>query len=246
MSEDPHLGLGGPARLVAYLPPRERGPLAHVLECAACRERVRQVIAAVPEAPQPEGPLTPDYAAVVDRVVAGLAEATERVEGQRAEAEAAVTALLATPEGRRRTRIDAEARFRTLAVATLLLDRAIQRSSASPRDAEDLALLAVFTLDQLDPDEAPALLAGELKVRGWAIVARACWARGDLPAAREALDRAEEIMVMDGFLFKRVGFRRAIAALRLLERRSNAVFAAAARALNLLLGPLLGEPGLGS
>jgi hypothetical protein len=163
------------------------------------------------------------------------------MEAQRAEAEAAVTDLLGTRDGRRRTRIEAEARFRTLPVATLLLDRAIQRAPESPRGAEDLALLAVFTLDQLDPEEAPAMLAGELKVRGWALVARVCWVRGDLPAAREALDRAEEIMVMDGFLTQREGFRRAIAALRLLERRSDAVFAAAARALNLLLGPLLGD-----
>ena len=242
MSEDPHLGLAEPARLVAYMPPRERESLAHALDCAACRERVLQVIAAVPEAPPPEGPLTPVYAAVVDRLAAGLTEATERLEGQRAEAEAVVVSLLATRVGKRRTRIEAEARFRTLAVATLLLDRAIQRSSPSPRDAEDLALLAVFTLDQLDPEEAPAMLAGELKVRGWAVVARSCWVRGDLPAAREALDRAEEIMVMDGFLTEREGFRRAVAGLRLLERRSNAVFAAAARALNLLLGPLLGDP----
>lgn len=243
MSGASHLASTDAVRLLAFLPTRERALLDHLLACPACRQHVQEILAAAPGPPAPEPPLDPEYAEAVERVRAGIDEAAERLETERLHAEAAVAGLLATAPGKRRKRIRSEARLRTLPVAHLLIDRALAVASSNPAEAEHLALLGLFTLGRLDPDEAPGLAMAEVKVRGWAVVGRSCWQRGDWRAAREALECAEEVMVTEAYLSRRVGFRRSLAALRLVERRVEEAHALAGRAVDVLLAPLLGERG---
>ncbi len=242
-----HLRVGEAPRLIAYLPERERTHLAHVLSCGDCHDRVKRLLAAVPS-PPPEptcggtgsggAPGGAGYAAVLDRVEAGLAATAEQVAAERSRAADAVTVLLLLPPDMRRRRVRCEPQFRTLAVATLLLECAFE-AVAAPDEAENLALLALSIAARLDPTEAPSFLVGELKVHAWSLVALACRLRGDWRLVREALEAAEEAMVFEGYCLRRTGFRRALACLRLAERRVEAARAAAARAVDRLLGPLV-------
>ncbi len=233
-----HLTAGEPARIAAFLPARERALLGHALDCPPCGDRVGHLLALEPPTELGDRLPTEEYGEALDRLAASLEELAERVAAERALAEPAVTALLALPAAERRKRVRAEARFRTLPVAYLLLDHALSQVEAAPEESENLALLAVYVLGKLDPEQTPATLAAELKVRGWAVVAKSCWMRGEWLAVREALEYAEEIMVSEGYVTRRVGFRRVLAALRLIERRVHEAVAVGGRAVDLLLGRL--------
>jgi hypothetical protein len=226
----------GFSRIFSYLPVREHPAMLHVLGCRRCAgEGAAWLIAPVlvERAGVPAGPV---YAEALARAEAALAEAAERLAGDRTAAEEAVATLLATPPGQRARRMRREARLRTLPVAALVIDHA-EAAAEQPFEAEGLALLAVSILERLTPEEAPGLAVGELKVRAWALVARARWQRRQWQGVREALERAEEAMVLEGEVTRRVGFRRALARMRLLERRMEWLLAETERALALLLGP---------
>jgi hypothetical protein len=246
MNDSPHLGADEAVLLAAYLPARERELLAHALGCPRCQARLRRALAEAPKPPA-RRPQPPEIAAVRDRVEAGLEEAEEILEAGRDAAEPAVERLLALPREDRHPRIQAEAAFHTLPVALLLLERALESGEEDADRAADLALLALEALGKLDPIEVPAMLLGELRVRAWAVVTRAECLKGNWEAVRNALEGAEAVMVTTGFPGRREGFRRALARLRLTERRMEAVVAAAMGAVNLLLAPffpeLVGEIG---
>jgi hypothetical protein len=241
VTEDPHLGRGEGQHLLAYLPTRERKLLEHALGCSRCQVRLHQVLELEPEPLLPSVLMGSEYGAVVDQVEAGLAEAAERLDAEREQAEAAVEHLLGLAPDARRLRIRAEARFRTVPVAHLLVTQAMAAAAESPEESRDLAVLALFTLGELSAEQGPAEAAGELKVRAWAVVTRAAWVRGEWNLVRDALECAEEVMVTEGFITRRAGFRRAVARLRLAERRTEATVAAAARAVDELLRPFFPE-----
>ena len=160
---------------------------------------------------------------------------------EREQTEAAVEHLLGLPPDTRRLRIRAEARFRTVPVAHLLVVAGDGGRGGLPEASRDLALLALFALGELSAEQGPAEAAGELKVRAWAVVVRTAWVRGEWTLVRDALDCAAEVMVTEGFITRRAGFRRAVARLRLAERRTEATVAAAARAVDALLRPFFPE-----
>ena len=240
MTEDPHLGRGEAQRLLAYLPTREQKLLEHALGCTRCQVRLHHALELEP-GPLPSVLIGPEYGAVVDQVESGLAEAAERLDAEREQAEAAVEHLLGLPPDTRRLRIRAEARFRTVPVAHLLVAQAMAAAADSPEESRDLALLALFALGELSAEQGPAEAAGELKVRAWAVIVRTAWVRGEWTLVRDALDCAAEVMVTEGFITRRAGFRRAVARLRLAERRTEATVAAAARAVDALLRPFCPE-----
>jgi hypothetical protein len=239
MTDSPHLTPEEAARLVAFLPLDEREVLDHVLDCPPCRDRVVQLLADPAVPPAAAGPLPPEYAAVLDRLESGLAEETERMAAERSQAAAAVAGLLAAPAEERHERIRSEARLHTLAVAALLLEKTAALAVSEPEEAERLGLLALSVVARLDPVEVSQAAIGELMVRGWALLSRARWQRGDWVAVREAIEHAEEVLVMQGYLTKRSGFRRAVAGLRQAERQMEEILTATAGALDLLVAPLL-------
>jgi hypothetical protein len=185
--------------------------------------------------------LPADYSQVWTRLAAAREEAVARVAGERQEAEGAVAELLALPHEERRPAIRQDPRFRTVPVAWLLLERSSAAGAATAQEAEDLVLLGIFTLGQIGHEHAPATLLAELKARAWALMAKGSWARGDWPATREALERADEALRGVGYVARAPGIRRAVAAARLTERAVEQLFWLTQTAVQLLLQALLGE-----
>ncbi|MGH9361921.1 MAG: hypothetical protein ACRD2T_08385 [Thermoanaerobaculia bacterium] len=146
--------------------------------------------------------------------------------------------LLKLSHEERRKRIREEARYRSVSLAYLLLERSNAAATEVPEEAESLALLALLMLDRLDPEEEPRQLLVDLKVRAWGLVAHACWIAERWDATREALERAEEQLVEAGHSTGGLGFRRALAAFRIAERRSAEAFVYLTRAVRILVGRL--------
>jgi hypothetical protein len=202
---------------------------------------VQQFFAAYPPDWPEGGGEERDYAELWAGLAAGLEEAIERVTAERQAAEGLLAELLATPTEVRAARIGAEARFRTLAVAYLLFERSLAVSEADTAEAEHLALLGIFLLSRLDFEEAPQLLVHELKARGWALVANACFQAGDWASARMAIERADSALAEAGYVVHRPGIRRLVAKIRVSERHAEELFELVARAVNLLLRALVGD-----
>jgi hypothetical protein len=239
VSEPGHLLPAQIEGLVLRLSVRQQLFLLHLTECPICQLWTHDFLAPsqVPEASTVRPPA--DYSQVWGRLAAAREEAVERVASERQQAEGAVAALLALPFEERCPAIREEARFRTVPVAWLLLERG--SAAAKAQEAEDLTLLGIFTLGQIGHEHAPPSLLAELKARGWALVAKGSWARGDWPATREALERADEALRGVGYVAKAPGIRRAVAATRLTERAVEQLFALTQTAVQLLLQALLGE-----
>ncbi len=243
-----HLLAGEIRRLASYLLRQELASLLHALGCEACRDSARRLLAP-PEPPQPSSSgraRSFDYSGIWEALEAGRAEAVERVAAERWAAGPAIEELLELPPREREARIREEARFRTLPVAARLFERSLAVSADDLGAAESLARLGTFLLDRLDPGREPRLLVHELRARGWALVAQACFLSGDWRAVREAIENADQALFEAGFVVKRAGIRRLVAAIRLSERQAEEVFELVGRAIKLLLRALLGEPFAGT
>lgn len=124
-------------------------------------------------------------------LAAARAEAAARLAVEREAAHAAVAQLLAQPPAERRRRIRDEARFRTVAVAALLLERSFAVAAEDPDLGGELALLAVEVLGQVDRERERPRLVAELEAWAWGLAAYACWVAVRWNAAIEALQQAE-------------------------------------------------------
>ena len=244
MIADPHLSPVEARHFLAFLPPPQQVALGHVLECKTCRQLLLADLGPPPAAPAKPLLTRHDYSEIWSGVLANLDEFVQQAAAEREGAEAAVAELLPLPDEERRRRIEQEARLRSVAIANLLLDRSFAASRKDPAEGEELALLAVFLLGHLAGDRTPAQLVHELRARGWALVAHACWIAADWPGMREALERAEQALAAAGYSTKRLGFRRTMAAFRLTERRIEEAFELLTNAVELLVGSLL--PALGA
>jgi hypothetical protein len=172
-------------------------------------------------------------------VFAHLDEFVRQAAAERAAAETAIAELLPLAAEQRRELVEREARLRSAALANLLLDRSFAAAREDPAEGESLAVLAIFILGRLAPDQAPAQLVHELRARAWALVAHACWIAADWQATRGALERAEQALAAAGYSTKRLGFRRTMAAFRMTEQRIEDAFNLLTNAVELLVGSLL-------
>jgi hypothetical protein len=222
--------------LLAYLPARGREMLAHWTGCTACQSALRGHLGVGPAPAPAAAPTKRERIEAFELVTAAARDAGRRLDEDFERADAAAAALLATPPGRRRGRVRAEARFQTLGVACRLIHRSLL--AETPREAETCARLVIAVVDALDPGDVMGLAAGETKARAWALVAHARWRRWDVPATLRALDEAERALVEDGTLVDRAPSRRALRLLRLVERHLLQAAAAAGQALDQLLGSL--------
>ncbi|MGH9362314.1 MAG: hypothetical protein ACRD2T_10395 [Thermoanaerobaculia bacterium] len=247
MIEDPHLRLAEADHLLAYLPPREQVMLGHVLDCVTCQKLVAALLASRPAPAAERGHTQHDYSEVWASLAVAAEQGSERLVAERQVAEGIVARLLVLDSKKRRRRVREEPRYRSLSAAYLLLERSNAAATEAPEEAESLALLALLMLDRLDPEEEPRQLLADLKVRAWGLVAHACWIAERWDATREALERAEEQLVEAGHGTRGLGFRRALAAFRIAERRSAEAFVYLTRAVKVLVGRLLpAEPAAGS
>ncbi|MGH9362612.1 MAG: hypothetical protein ACRD2T_11915 [Thermoanaerobaculia bacterium] len=244
VTEEPHLRPPEAQHLLAYLPPREQVVLGHILDCTTCQQLVARLLAPGVGPAAERVHAQHDYSEVRESLAAAAEQGAERLVGERQVAEGVVARLLVLDSKERRRRSREEPRFRSLSAAYLLLERSAVAAAATPEEAEDLALLALLMLDCLGPDEEPRQLVAELKVRAWGLVAHACWIAERWDATREALERAEGQLVEAGLSTTGLGFRRAVAAFRIAERRSAEAFVYLTRAVKTLVGRLLPEAPL--
>ncbi|MGH9361073.1 MAG: hypothetical protein ACRD2T_04095 [Thermoanaerobaculia bacterium] len=242
MTEDPHLRPREAEDLLAYLPPREQVVLGHVIDCAACQQLVASLLGP-PDPPAAERRRANyDYSGVWQSLAAMREQAIERLDAERGVSEVAVAGLVTLDPKERRRRVREEGRYRTVSIAGVLLERSHAVAAEAPGEAEDLALLALFVLERLDPEQESWQLLTELRVRAWGLVAHACWAAQKWDAVRDALEEAEKQLVAAGHDTRGLGFRRAMAAFRRSERRTAEAFVALTRAVTALVGRLVPKP----
>jgi hypothetical protein len=151
--ESAHLEVPQLGYLLNCLAVPDRLLLLHVVDCPICRIALRQLLARCFAAPAPARAAGREYAHLFAGLAAEMEESVERVAAERQAAGAVVDELLTTPSGGRKARVRREARFRSLTVAHLLLERSSNAGAADPAETAGLALLGIYVLGRLDPEE---------------------------------------------------------------------------------------------
>ena len=240
---EPHLRRSEALLLLDYLPPEQQVVLGHVLDCPTCRRLVASLLGPPPP-PPPERKLPETAAADVwASLAAARQEAADRLAADRAAAEPALAEFLAADPAGRLRRINHEARFRTIALGGLLLERSHAALAALKyAEAEELASFAGLILARVEGEEEPSSLLLELRVCAWGLLARACWEAQRWDTVMIALEQAEDLLAEAGHATRHLGFQRARAAFRTAERRAAEAFARLAQAVEQLVAHLTPEP----
>lgn len=164
--------------------------IEHVLQCAACQRRTRELLHAQP-APllqnvvRLDGHAGPaDYGATLDRAAAFAQRLKMAHDWERAEAESLFAELLEHPGGRRQWIVRNHPRFQTWGLFERLLERGQEQNFEDPAAGEGLALLALEITDRLEGFSEERL--EDFRARAWASVANARRVRFDLRGAEEA------------------------------------------------------------
>lgn len=129
-----------------------------------------------------------------ERVRERLAGTIEMVFRQRDEAPALLQELDRHPLERQRILIRNNARFQTLPLGELLLERAWSAGLEEPAAGEALAELAAELLDQIDPEAFGEEVLNDLRARSWAFRGNLLRLASDFRAAARAFHRAEALL----------------------------------------------------
>lgn len=183
-------------QLLEGLHPEVRKVLRHAVECDRCRETFAGLLAAGEPVASPEvlewRPRNTGYTALMDRFIQSFSNHAAAAQAESQEARALLAELLELPREERTAAIDREERWRRLKVGELLLEQSKERRLERPKEAEELALLAVYLGERLTPEDYTRPLIADLLARGWTGVGVARRRlQVDLRAAEEAFDLAE-------------------------------------------------------
>lgn len=174
-----------------------RRALCHLVDCAACRERLRELLDRDPGGP---GRVlawpSRAYRAILDRVVERAQAAGIPLEREQAEAPVLLGELMLLDEQQRIGQVLEDPRFQTWALADLMLDRSREASFDDPAAGERQARLALAVIDALSPRLECRELIEDLRARGFAYLANAQRMRSDFEAADRAMARAEESLAL--------------------------------------------------
>lgn len=122
-----------------------------------------------------------------DRLRATVAERPAAVAADRGRAPKLLAELLAAPSREvREFMVVYLERFRSIALAEILVERSFERRAS----ALELAELALAILELIDPTGGLAAVVDPLRVRAWGAVAEAWRSRGDVESAKRAFERA--------------------------------------------------------
>ncbi len=148
------------------------------------------------------------------QLAARLAATIQTVRRERADAAAAVRALLALPHAARREAVREDPRFRTVEVVAHLLERGAAFLIEDPFEAEALARLALHVTDHalLAGGGEPA--AGATRAWAWTLVAEARCMRGERATADMAYSKAGQALRAGVDLHLEVVLRRLLGCLR--------------------------------
>jgi tetratricopeptide (TPR) repeat protein len=165
-----------------------RKTLRHLASCARCREWLLELPRPLisEEAAAGEEP-HPDYEQAFAASLSTVGAWEAAFARERREAPGLFVELLEEPaEGRGRL-LERDPRFQTWGLVELLVERSREMCTRVPARAEDLARLALRTLDHLDPQRYRAALIEDLRARAWAHLGNARRVASDLQGAEEAL-----------------------------------------------------------
>ncbi len=226
------------ARLVDYLPLRDRFVLSHVTECPFCRGVVQVLLGPLvtdPRLPWDTGDEA-ERCPIVQRVESLMIELKRsRGEVQRPGAEELASRLLAVPPRQRDGRIQEDAQFHSLPLACVLLERSLLALGEDAETAEHLAFLGMEVAEHVEPDGGPRrAVAGELMARAWALVACVQFRSGERESAGRALDYAGTELRLAGYGKEGPGFHRLLLEMERNENLAAEVFELVERAARML------------
>jgi tetratricopeptide (TPR) repeat protein len=165
--------------------------ILHLLPgCDRCRKVTAEIWRIGEEAPEESGRFC--YDGMLERVFANAREVHASLVSGRAEARDLLAELSGVPFERRRLLVFADPRFRSWGLCELLLAASGEQRADDPREAEDLADLAVTIAQGLEPAGVPPKVVEDLRARSWGVLADARRSRGDFRGAEKAFARAEE------------------------------------------------------
>lgn len=185
--------------MLGDLDPREsRRLLTHLVRgCGRCQE-ITAELWKIGSGEPVSGRLSSRFeqAEAVDRVLARVRQAHADLETERAGARRLFAELDSGSHGQRllqvQARIQEDPRLNTRGFCDVLLQESQERRSGEPRQAEELARLAVEASLRIAPAESqPQPLLEDLRSRAWGAVADARCIAADFQGAEEALRQAE-------------------------------------------------------
>lgn len=149
--------------------------------------------------------------------------------------------LLAQPSERRRVLLRNEARFHSHPLAVLLLEESHRQVLDDPRQAEDLARLALTISQRMDLGLRSERLGLDLQARSWSVLANALRVQGNLERAAKAFERSAELLRGSFDPLEKARYLDFLSTLRRDQRRVEESLELCQRALDLYLS--VGETG---
>ncbi|HEV2855277.1 MAG TPA: hypothetical protein VHC97_20955 [Thermoanaerobaculia bacterium] len=134
------------------------------------------------------------YDGIFDRIAPGVDEARKRLAAERKDAVARWQALEGHPQTRRLVRVRNDRRFQTWGFHQFLLKRSRHLADTHPREALEMADLALAVAKALSPAEHGEERIADLRAAAWTAIADARNRLGDSDSAWDALHCAEEAL----------------------------------------------------
>lgn len=226
------------ASLTGSLDTGTAGLLLHVLRCEDCAS---QALAALAPVHQRTGTLALrrealeiDYSRLWKRIEATAEKAMARLRRDRIGAEPLLEQLLRLSPLERRAAVARQSRFRTRALAELLLDEIRVR----PGEREELARLVLAILERWTPDALRGAAAHDLAMAARCEIGEALRSRGDLQESEIAFAEAARSLRIETGVQERAKYCHLLAALRRDQDRVDEALALLSRSAD-----LLGEAG---
>lgn len=224
--------------LVEALDTGTAGLLLHVLRCEECASQTLAALAPVHQrtgtlALRREAPEI-DYSLLWERIEATAEQAIARWRRDRIGAEPLLEQLLALSPAERMDAVARQPRYRTGALAELLLDEIRRR----PGEREDLAWLALAILEGLPPHHFDPSAAGDLALAAHCELGEAFRSAGNLEESEAAFAAAAKSLQVTTGVQERATYCHLLAALRRDQGRTDEAVALLVRA-----AALLGEAG---
>jgi tetratricopeptide (TPR) repeat protein len=193
-----HLDLATLERFAASRLERERiGEVRdHLLSCLRCRAHLLALPhgkEALARLGRPGEPPAETYEVAFDRATRSVVPRLRFFAEERSRAPE-LLAELERAQPTARQALLASPRFASAALATLLLDRSAELWSADPRQAGEMAVLALEVAGRLDPLLHGQALANDLAARAWASIGNVRRLSSDLAGAAAALEQAERLL----------------------------------------------------
>jgi ElaB/YqjD/DUF883 family membrane-anchored ribosome-binding protein len=134
------------------------------------------------------------YDGIFDKITTGIDEARKRMAAERKDAIARWQALEGHPQARRLVRVRNDRRFQTWGFHQFLLKRSRHLAEDHPREALEMADLALAVARALSPAEHGEERTADLRAAAWMALAEARNHLGDSDGAWDALHCAEEAL----------------------------------------------------